>query len=282
MSPKHKTRSKTATKAARHAIKNSRTEDQKSLDKKVMQSLVATVLEKEQEMKTMDKARLPKGYYENLVKRFIPIIPTLTVKSLKNAVFYHRSNKSIVVDPSDNTTNSTVTEEQVPTVQNSMTKPARQGRPRQSFIRNNKIAYSIAMNEVTSKAEELKKKEGLLRDVSLKTIVNEVREKMNLPTDFEIKKITIKRRIQRKRTVVEAHECMGGLDTPLAEIEPSIVEIVLCMSKLRQSLTCNQITHLVNSCIDGTPYQKNLIAFKIRHKIDQPEEKLGKVGANYT
>ena len=100
-----------------------------------MQSLVATVLEKEQGMKMMDKARLPKGYYENLVKRFIPIIPTHTVKSLKNnAVFYHKSNKSIVVDPSDNTTNSTVAEEKVPTAQNSTTKPARQGWPRQSFI----------------------------------------------------------------------------------------------------------------------------------------------------
>ena len=114
------------------------------------------------------------------------------------------------------------------------------------------------MNEVTSRAEELKKKEGLLRDVSLKIFVSEVREKMNLPSDFEIKKIIIKRQIQRKRTVVEAHECMGGLDTPLPEIKPSIVEIVLCMSKLCQSLTCNQITHLVNSCIDDTPLTKRI------------------------
>jgi hypothetical protein len=138
------------------------------------------------------------------------------------------------------------------------------------------------MNEVTLKTAALKQKEGLVRDDSFKNIVSDVREKMNLPENFEIKKVTVRRRILRKKTLVEAHECMGGLDTPLAEIEPSLVEIILCMSKLRQSLTTNQITQLVNSCIDGTVHQRNLIAFKKRQKIDQTDDKLGKVGVNYT
>jgi hypothetical protein len=90
MAPVKNTRSKSAQKAARNAAKATRTNDQKSLQKNVMRSLVTTVLEKENEVKQADKDRLPKNYYKELVKGFSSIIPTLTVKSLKNAVAYHK------------------------------------------------------------------------------------------------------------------------------------------------------------------------------------------------
>jgi hypothetical protein len=105
MAPLQKTRSKTAQKsaqkAARIAAKVNRTKDQKLLQKNVMKSLVATVLEKEREIKQSQRERLPKNYLKDLISGFSNVIPMLTVKSLKNAVAYHKKkNMSIHSDVS--------------------------------------------------------------------------------------------------------------------------------------------------------------------------------------
>jgi hypothetical protein len=276
MAPLQKTRSKTAQKsaqkAARIAAKVNRTKDQKLLQKNVMKSLVATVLEKEREIKQSQRERLPKNYLKDLISGFSNVIPMLTVKSLKNAVAYHKKkNMSIHSDVStvEQTTTTDEPSELSPTnstsSSDSKVKHAKQGRPKQEFLRKNKIEYSMAMNEVTQMTADLKQKEGVLTNESFQKIVMEVKNKRNLPDDFEIKKNTVTRRLQRKKIIVEPHECMGGLDSPLAEIEPSIVQIVLCMTKFRQSLTSREIMQLVNSAIEGTIHQEKLIAFKLRN-----------------
>lgn len=282
----HNTRSKSVQKAARTAAKAKRTEDQKSLEKNLMKSLVVTVLEKENEVKQLNRERLPKNYFKDLVQRFTNVIPTITVKSLKNAVAYHkRKNISTQNDaPSEQSINTKQSEEDPnpdPTRNDQQAYSKRKGRPKQEFVRTNNIVYSMAMNDVTRMTLEWKQKKGVLTNESFQNIVTEVRQKRNLPQDFEIKKNTVQRRIERNRIVIDAHECKGGVDTPLADIEPSIVQIVLCMTKLRQSLTSRQIIQLVNSSIEGTVHQQKLIALKKNNKIDQPEEKLGKVRQNY-
>ena len=47
--------------------------------------------------------------------------------------------------------------------------------------------------------------------------------------DFDMKINIVKRRILRNRHIVQPHHQNGGIDTPLACIEPSIV-MVICMS----------------------------------------------------
>ena len=206
MAPVHKTRSKSAQRAVRIAAKAKRTKDQKSLEKNVMKSLVATVMEKEHEVKQSKKHRLPKNYLTDLIKGFSNVIPTLTVKSLKNAVAYHK-RRNISTNKNSNTEGeqrtNTIEETETcsnsdPSGKNSQPKQSKKGRPKHEFIRTNKILYSMAMNEVTQKSAQLKQKEGVLRNESFQNIVIEVRKKRHLPEEFEIKKNTVKRRIERK------------------------------------------------------------------------------------
>ena len=74
----------------------------------MIKSLVATLLEKEQEIKTLNKERLPKEFYKNLVEWFCSIFPTLTVKTLKNAVSYQKRKSTV----QQNDTNDGMTAEQ--------------------------------------------------------------------------------------------------------------------------------------------------------------------------
>lgn len=297
MAPVHKTRSKAAAQSARKAAKASRSADQKVIERNIIKSLVATVLQKEDDMKMHGKERLPKEYYKTLISPFLIIIPTLSEKSLKNAVSYQKRKNLLQTvttphiaeaehvaklhheppsnDPpiiNDNTSSNSSNGS--PTI-------IRKGRPNKQNIRTSNITHCAAVNEITHMAMALKRREGALTNETFQNIVNEVRKKRNLPESFEIKRSTVKKRIQRNKTVVDAHEKKGGVDTPLADIEPIIVEMVLCMSKMRQPLTSTEIIQLVNSSIEGTEYQQKLIDFKKTYKINQTEDKMGQVGRTY-
>ena len=47
-----------------------------------------------------------------------------------------------------------------------------------------------------------------------------------------------------------------GVKSPLAKIESDLVELILCMSKLKRSLTVSKKLHLCNQLIDSTDVQK--------------------------
>jgi hypothetical protein len=100
---KKKTRSTSASKAktqvARRVLKKGRTDVQKKLDKKVLEAIIKTVLEKEKEIKKDNKIRLPKRYLNNLVETYAPVLPTLTLKSLENAVSYQRKKEMNLEQP---------------------------------------------------------------------------------------------------------------------------------------------------------------------------------------
>lgn len=102
MAPVRNTRSKAAVQAARKAAKASRSAEMKILKKNVTKSLVATVLEKEKERRKDGKERLPKEYYKNLLSSFTTVIPTLTEKSLKNAVAYQKRKNILLQHSNDN------------------------------------------------------------------------------------------------------------------------------------------------------------------------------------
>lgn len=246
MAPIYKTRSKSAAQSARNAVKSSRSSDQKVLDRNIMKSLVATVLKKEKDIKMHGKERLPHNYYKNLISPFLNLMPTLSEKSLKNAVSYEKrknltqrtvppaadsppsvlchsssSNNSPSISSSSNnppSINDNTSSDIQPTVQ-------KKGRPNKENLRTTNITYCEAANEITHMAMEVKRREGALTNESFEMIVSEVREKRNLPENFEIKRGTVKKRIQKNRTVVDAHRHKGGVDTPLAEVEPVIVEM---------------------------------------------------------
>jgi hypothetical protein len=102
-----------------------------------------------------------------------------------------------------------------------------------------------------------------------------VKHKRNLPDDFQVKKNTVKKRIQRNRTSVQAHEFGGGISTRplLAKVESRIVERILSMMMSQQEsrksllVTKKEIVHLVNSIIEGTEWTKNSLHSRNDNKI---------------
>ena len=73
-----------------------------------------------------------------------------------------------------------------------------------------------------------------------------------------------------------------GKATPLIAIEREVVNLLLCMSKLKRALTVSESLKLINELIDGTEMQQKLIKWKKAKKMyHTSEEDEGKVGLSY-
>lgn len=279
MSPVHKTRSHSAKKALKKAIKSNRSGSQKAVEKHVMNAIVNTVMCKMKEIEKDGRSkRLPNNYFLQLVDQYKPAIPTLTVKAIQNAVDYQKRKErtSTNKETIDDANHAAATK--IPPADKKIGRPTGTSKEQ---MRVSSVQKAAAMNEVTLEVEALRKVCKVVNDDAFQRIVNETKTKHNLPVDFEIKKNTVLKRISREKTVLEGYETKGGHVSPLLEIEPSIVQLVLCMSKFRQALTSVQIMDLVNSCIQGTEYQQKLIEYKKTKKIQQDVENMGKVGLKY-
>ena len=98
----------------------------------------------------------------------------------------------------------------------------------------------------------------------------------SLPSTFNLPYATALSRIQRLNLSINRN------DSPLILIEPKIVELVICMSKLKRSLNYSEGLRLINELIDDTPIQQWLIEWKKKQNIHYlSEEDLGKVGPRY-
>lgn len=88
-----------------------------------------------------------------------------------------------------------------------------------------------------------------------------------------IKSETIRKRVSRHRPIVNGR----GDVTPLADIEDTVVSIIIKMARIRQSLTPSKGLKLVNDMIEGTDTQTKLIKWKEAHKSNCT----GTVGRKY-
>ena len=69
---------------------------------------------------------------------------------------------------------------------------------------------------------------------------------------------------------------------PLSDIKPKLVQLNLCMSYTKRSLTVSEGLRLPNNLIKDILAQEKLIAWKMARKIYQEkEEELGTVGFSY-
>lgn len=59
----------------------------------------------------------------------------------------------------------------------------------------------------------------------------------------------------------------SGNESPLAVIEPQLLQLIICMSRIKRSLTVSEGLHLCNQLIKGTPVQEKLIQFKLERNI---------------
>ena len=87
---------------------------------------------------------------------------------------------------------------------------------------------------------------------ALEGINEKVSQQKNLH-DVTITYSAIRRRFYRDR--IENHHLAGGQKSPLAYIEPIIVEIILQLARIWQCYTHCRALWLINDLIDGTKVQ---------------------------
>ena len=107
-------------------------------------------------------------------------------------------------------------------------------------------------------------------------VMEDARQKYELAETFYLPYETVLSRIRRKNLDANGHL------SPLLPIEDKIVEIIVCMSKLKRSLKASEALCLINELIDGTNIQEYLIQWKQKMNIysTSPEDH-GKVGMKY-
>ena len=155
------------------------------------------------------------------------------------------------------------------------------GRPKGSTDKKRRIgevAIVAAVNEITCEFKRVydrsNRKNKRVKRGYLLNLIKRIKTKNNIPDNVNIRETTIRQRVKRKRVFTNGSR---GHESPLLPIESTVVKLIIQLSRIRQCLTPSQGLSLVNSLIDDTPVQEDLIAFKNRFCCN----KEGKVGRSY-
>ena len=131
--------------------------------------------------------------------------------------------------------------------------------------------YSIICRyvyEIGIERNRSRSKKNIFSDIVAEEII-----KLGLHANFQFPFRTALSRIRRLSFHGEGGYC------PLVKIEQKIIDLLLCMSKIKRSLTVSESLKLINELIDGTKMQQCLIDWKIKHKIYYKSiDDLGRVG----
>jgi hypothetical protein len=76
-------------------------------------------------------------------------------------------------------------------------------------------------------------------------------------------------------TEVDALGVPVGHHLPLRDCKDDIIDVIIKLSKIRCPLKCGQAIHLINDLIE------RLFEWNMLHEVDQPLDKLKKVGNSY-
>ena len=143
-----------------------------------------------------------------------------------------------------------------------------------AVIREAKAKYKICCRYLNEK--DNCKEDGITKKQLFKNITEEEKENFDLEETFIFSYHTALSRIRRRNLDAE------GTYSPLAEIEPQLIELIKCMAKIKRSLTLTEGLHLCNQLIADTPIQDKLIDYKLARNIyASSREELGKVGKHY-
>ena len=124
--------------------------------------------------------------------------------------------------------------------------------------RNDEI---IAMkNDIARDFQKVKTSGKRTKNGQLRQIIESHKKKRNLE-DVDVPKATIRMRIQRNHSIVH-HNHHGGLQSPLLELDDTVVNVALMMARIRQCLSPSKGLALVNSLINNQPIQQRLIDWK--------------------
>jgi len=114
----------------------------------------------------------------------------------------------------------------------------------------------IAKKYVQMKADAKKKNnKARVSKGSLQQLIHDEKKKRQI--DDDISPLAIRKRVLRNS--LESRHLAGGQVSPLLKIEPAIVSIIVQMACMRQCLNPSKGLLLVNSLIEGTKIQEELI-----------------------
>ena len=102
--------------------------------------------------------------------------------------------------------------------------------------------------------------------VQSKKILNETEDKFGLVNGV-LRKATIKQRVLRKNLTGKAHQ----RTSPIAAAEPIIADYCIRLANMGAPLFCDQVMSLANSIISGTSFMDDLIKFKTKRNLLQPD-----------
>ena len=123
---------------------------------------------------------------------------------------------------------------------------------------------------------ELAKNSRLTKKRIFFNILDEEKKRLKLQPSFKFPYRTAISRIRRCSLKAQGGFC------PLIHIEKKLIDLILCMSKIKRSFTVSEALQLINQLIEGTIVQEALIQWKLDHKIYHNDEKeLGTVGRKW-
>ena len=120
---------------------------------------------------------------------------------------------------------------------------------------------------------------------TFQSIHDRVKKERNLPSSFFFSYNACQKRISSSNLQISD----PGKKSPLADIEPHIVTLLLAMADTGAPLSVGQCLPLINSLIHKTPHQLKLIEWKKKHNMHfnasdgsiVSDEELGEVGVSY-
>jgi hypothetical protein len=192
------------------------------------------------------------------------------------------------VTPSDTSCN-------IPTIYNKGGRPKGSTMLSQSHLQK---CITEAQNEITdlyydeylkaksaeTEAVLLKAKKDRVSKGTFQSIHDAVKSKRNLPSTFHFSYNACQKRISKQLL----NWSSSGNKSPLHEIEPHIVTLILALADTGNPITVGHALPLINSLINGTQYQLNVIEWKKKHRLDYNKEgeklsndELGQVGVGY-
>jgi hypothetical protein len=123
--------------------------------------------------------------------------------------------------------------------------------------RNIELAVQESVLVLKAKRKESRSSKKRLRYGLLDDIIESAKKKYCVPDDVIIRKDCIRQRIKRNSTSNQV-----GQQSPMMEIEPYLVELIIKLASMRMPITSSQGLELANSLIAGTSNEDKVIAWK--------------------
>ena len=127
------------------------------------------------------------------------------------------------------------------------------------------------------KCHELKYSVNRVRRGECDKIILDAGKKCNVSFD-KLSKRAVAGRLQDGR---KSSSLRCGSFSPLHQLEPYFIAMLIERSKMRQPFSPTHFLNLINSLIEGTQEQNDLIAFKKACNVKQTKDELGLVRRDY-